>query len=161
MTGHVPDSLEFSTAGGWVSTNASGMKKNLYGNIDDMLVNVKIVTPTGVFEKPHNNSRTSSGPDILRMILGSEGNFGIITEIVLRVRPLYEARIYQSIIFPDFDHGLAFMNEMGHSGCWPASVRTVDNLQFKFGYAMKIPHKGFMKKIDQASDRFVCIQSKG
>ena len=45
MTGMQPDSIEFSTVGGWVSTNASGMKKNLYGNIDDMLINLKIVTP--------------------------------------------------------------------------------------------------------------------
>ena len=51
MTGHVPDSLEFSTAGGWVSTNASGMKKNHYGNIDDMLVNVRLVTTEGVVTK--------------------------------------------------------------------------------------------------------------
>ena len=113
MTGMVPDSLEFSTVGGWVSTNASGMKKNVYGNIDDMLINVKIVTPSGVFTKNHNCPRVSSGPDINKMILGSEGNFGIITEVILRVRPLYEARIYNSVIFPNFDHGLAFMHEMG------------------------------------------------
>jgi alkyldihydroxyacetonephosphate synthase len=81
------------------------------------------------------------------MILGSEGNFGIITDIVLRVRPIYEVRMYNSIIFPDFDHGLAFMREMGQSGCWPASIRTVDNLQFKFGYALKPAVKGWYKKL--------------
>jgi len=46
-----PDSIEFSTAGGWVSTNASGMKKNTYGNIDDMIVNIKLVTTEGVVTK--------------------------------------------------------------------------------------------------------------
>lgn len=123
------------------------MKKNVYGNIDDMLINVKVVTPSGVFTKNHNCPRVSSGPDINKMILGSEGNFGIITEVVFRIRPLFEARIYNSIIFPDFDHGLAFVHEMGQSGCWPASVRTVDNTQFQFGYAMKSPEKGFFKKV--------------
>jgi len=102
----IPDSLEFSTAGGWVSTRASGMKKNVYGNIEDMLINVKIVTPKGTFTKNHNCPRVSSGPDINQIILGSEGNFGIITEVVLRVRPLPEVRIYDSIIFPNFDYGL-------------------------------------------------------
>ncbi len=63
-TGMIPDSLEFSTAGGWVSTRASGMKKNVYGNIEDMLINVKIVTPKGTFSKKHNCPRVSSGPDI-------------------------------------------------------------------------------------------------
>lgn len=47
--GHEPDSYEFSTLGGWLSTRASGMKKNRYGNIDDIVLNLKIVTPMGVF----------------------------------------------------------------------------------------------------------------
>ena len=45
--------------------------------------------------------------------MGSEGNFGIITEVVLRIRPVPEVREFQSIIFPDFAHGLAFMKELG------------------------------------------------
>lgn len=39
LIGHEPDSVEFSTLGGWVSTRASGMKKNKYGNIDDIILN--------------------------------------------------------------------------------------------------------------------------
>lgn len=45
------DSHEFSTMGGWISTRASGMKKNMYGNIEDIILNVKIVTPAGTFQK--------------------------------------------------------------------------------------------------------------
>jgi len=37
VSGHEPDSMEFSTLGGWISTRASGMKKNTYGNIDDIV----------------------------------------------------------------------------------------------------------------------------
>lgn len=51
MMGHEPDSVEFSTLGGWISTRASGMKKNRYGNIDDIVISVKIVTPTGIFQR--------------------------------------------------------------------------------------------------------------
>lgn len=51
IIGHEPDSVEFSTLGGWVSTRASGMKKNKYGNIDDIVLNIKIVTSIGTFEK--------------------------------------------------------------------------------------------------------------
>ena len=36
-TGHEPDSMEFSSLGGWVATRASGMKKNIYGNIEDLV----------------------------------------------------------------------------------------------------------------------------
>src|SRR5690606_34842838 len=42
--GHEPDSVEFSTLGGWVATNASGMKKNRYGNIEDLVLDAKMVT---------------------------------------------------------------------------------------------------------------------
>lgn len=51
--GHEPDSIEFSSLGGWVATRASGMKKNIYGNIEDLLVHVTMVTPTGVVQKPY------------------------------------------------------------------------------------------------------------
>lgn len=47
MLGHEPDSVEFSTLGGWIATRASGMKKNRYGNIEDLLISTKIVTPMG------------------------------------------------------------------------------------------------------------------
>jgi alkyldihydroxyacetonephosphate synthase len=49
--GHEPDSIEFSTLGGWVATRASGMKKNVYGNIEDIVIRVKMVTCKGVLEK--------------------------------------------------------------------------------------------------------------
>jgi len=48
MMGHEPDSVEFSTLGGWISTRASGMKKNRYGNIEDIVVSITMVTPTGI-----------------------------------------------------------------------------------------------------------------
>ncbi len=63
-TGHEPDSVEFSTLGGWISTRASGMKKNLYGNIEDLLVNYRIVTPLGTYTKMNEWPRMSSGPDL-------------------------------------------------------------------------------------------------
>ena len=44
-SGHEPDSIEFSTLGGWISTNASGMKKHRYGNIEDIVQNITLLTP--------------------------------------------------------------------------------------------------------------------
>ena len=93
-TGHEPDSVEFSTLGGWVSTRASGMKKNCYGNIEDMTQNIKCVTPIGVIEKSKPWPRVSNGPDINHILMGMEGQFGIITEVTLRLRKLPEAREY-------------------------------------------------------------------
>ena len=45
--GHEPDSMEFSTLGGWIATRASGMRKNKYGNIEDIVVKITMVTPAG------------------------------------------------------------------------------------------------------------------
>jgi alkyldihydroxyacetonephosphate synthase len=79
--GHEPDSYEFSTLGGWVATRASGMKKNVYGNIEDILVRVKMVTVQGVLEKNVMAPRISCGPDFNQIIMGSEGLLGVITEV--------------------------------------------------------------------------------
>ena len=137
VLGHEPDSVEFSTLGGWISTRASGMKKNVYGNIEDIVINVKIVTPIGTITKSSDYPRISSGPDLNEIILGSEGNFGIITEAILRVREVPKVRRYGSIVFPDWESGYKFMYDVARSRVWPASIRLVDNIQFQFGMALK------------------------
>jgi len=129
-TGHEPDSQEFSTLGGWVSTRASGMKKNTYGNIEDMLCNLTYVTPTGTYTKTNLWPRISNGPDMHHFVMGSEGNFGIVTEVVLRVRPIPKVKIYDSLIFPNYDIGIKFMHAVSRTSCWPTSLRLVDNTQF-------------------------------
>lgn len=61
--GHEPDSWEFSTVGGWVATRASGMKKNVYGNFEELLQNAKIVTSVGVFQRAAEWPRITNGAD--------------------------------------------------------------------------------------------------
>jgi alkyldihydroxyacetonephosphate synthase len=135
--GHEPDSIEFSTLGGWISTRASGMKKNIYGNIEDILVKARLVTPTGTIEKSCEVPRMSAGPDVNQIILGSEGMFGVITEAVVRLRPIPEVKVYGSVVFPDWDSGVAFMQEIAKRRWAPSSIRLMDNLQFQFGQALK------------------------
>ena len=130
--GHEPDSLEFSSLGGWVATRASGMKKNIYGNIEDILVRVRMVTARGTVEKSCQVPRMSTGPDIHHFIMGSEGTLGVITEVSLRIRPLPECKVYGSIVFPTFDIGVACVREIAKQRCAPASIRLMDNEQFVF-----------------------------
>ncbi|KAK2149953.1 hypothetical protein LSH36_429g00019 [Paralvinella palmiformis] len=136
-TGHEPDSMEFSTIGGWVATRASGMKKNIYGNIEDLVVHIKTVTPRGVVERSCQVPRLSSGPDIHHFILGSEGTLGIVTEVTLKIRPVPPCKKYGSIVFPDFKNGVACLNEVARQRVAPASIRLMDNEQFQFGHALK------------------------
>lgn len=63
VSGHEPDSSEFSTLGGWISTRASGMKKNTYGNIEDIVQGITFVTSKGVFSRTNHWPRVSAGPD--------------------------------------------------------------------------------------------------
>lgn len=97
--GHEPDSYEFSTLGGWVATRASGMKKNVYGNIEDLVVRVRMVTPKGVLEKHVSAPRISCGPDFNHVILGSEGTLGVVTEVTLKVSGNWTLRFYGKLNF--------------------------------------------------------------
>lgn len=112
ISGHEPDSMEFSTLGGWISTRASGMKKNTYGNIEDIVQGVTFVTPRGTFRKADHWPRVSAGPDFTQLVLGHEGNLGVVTEAIIKVRPTPEVQQFDSIVFPDFEAGAKFMEEM-------------------------------------------------
>ncbi|XP_032624374.1 alkyldihydroxyacetonephosphate synthase, peroxisomal isoform X2 [Chelonoidis abingdonii] len=136
-TGHEPDSMEFSSLGGWVATRASGMKKNIYGNIEDLVVHIKMVTPRGVIEKNCQVPRMSTGPDIHHFIMGSEGTLGVVTEVTIKIRPIPEYKKYGSVVFPNFERGVACLREIAKQRCAPASIRLVDNAQFQFGHALK------------------------
>lgn len=135
--GHEPDSLEFSSLGGWVATRASGMKKNVYGNIEDLVVHLRMVTPMGTVEKNCEVPRMSSGPDVHHFILGSEGTLGVVTEVTIKIRPLPECRRYGSLVFPTFEDGVACLREVAKRRCAPASIRLMDNEQFQFGLCLK------------------------
>lgn len=135
--GHEPDSVEFSTLGGWIATNASGMKKNRYGNIEDIVLDITVVTADGVIERKGLNPRESIGVDHRALLFGSEGNFGIITSAVVKLFPQPESVVHGSVLFPDFDSGYRFMRDITAEGVIPASVRLVDNLQFQLSQALK------------------------
>lgn len=136
-TGHEPDSIELSTVGGWVATNASGMKKNRYGNIEQIVENITMVTPQGVIENVQSQPRTSLGMSIQQLLFGSEGNLGLITKVVMRIHQLPEVTKYDSIVFPDMETGVDFLYALTQKGVLPASIRLLDNVQFRFGSALK------------------------
>jgi alkyldihydroxyacetonephosphate synthase len=143
--GHEPDSVEFSTLGGWIATNASGMKKNRYGNIEDLVLDVTVLSTAGRLERAHSVPRESIGLDPRQWIIGSEGSLGIITSAVVKLFPLPAERRYGSLLFHSFDEGFAFVYELAQTEQPPASVRLVDNLQFQFGQALKPAAKGAAK----------------
>ena len=157
VLGHEPDSIEFSTLGGWIATRASGMRKNKYGNIEDIVIGLKCVTPAGTLEKSCAVPRISTGPDVHEMILGSEGTLGVVTEAIVRLRPAPEQTVYGSMIFPNFAQGVACLHEIAIKRCAPVSIRLVDNEQFQFGLSLKPPSEDWkadvISKIQKVSER--------
>jgi alkyldihydroxyacetonephosphate synthase len=93
--------------------------------------------------------------------MGHEGNFGVITEAVLRVRPLPEIKEYSSIVFPDFEIGIKFMDDIARNRCWPASIRVVDNNQFKASQALKEGNTSFTKNLVEHLKMFYVLKIKG
>jgi alkyldihydroxyacetonephosphate synthase len=158
--GHEPDSVEFSTLGGWIATNASGMKKNKYGNIEDIVLDIAVATADGRLERLNQAPRESVGSDLRRLIFGSEGTLGIITSAVVKLFPLPEMQEYGSVLFPTFEDGFGFMQEMTRTSTPPASVRLVDNLQFQFGLALK-PASSGLKVLKSNVEKFFVTRIKG
>lgn len=161
--GHEPDSIEFSTLGGWIATNASGMKKNKYGNIEDIVLDLNVVSPLGVVQRYAMGPREATGIDPRRWMFGSEGNLGIITNAIVKIFPIPEKKVYGSIIFPNFEKGIAFMYELSNETSWPASVRLVDNRQFQLSMALKPadPDESVWQKRKSKFQKLLVTEIKG
>jgi alkyldihydroxyacetonephosphate synthase len=161
--GMEPDSMEFSTLGGWIATRASGMKRARYGNIEDMVVEVRVATPEGILWQHHGETtstgesssafgRVSTNSWLPGLILGSEGCLGVVVAAVVRVRPLPEVVEYQSIVFPCWEQGASFMQSVAKlpAALRPASCRLMDKKQLQLASALKDdPSKGHLRKVVQ------------
>lgn len=160
--GHEPDSIEFSTMGGWIATHSSGMKKNRYGNIEDIVLDVKVVMANGEVRRKNNVPfpRESVTLDFKRLLFGSEGNLGIILSATCRIRPLPELKIYGSIIFPSYEVGQLALRELDRQESVPASLRLFDNLQFQLSQVLK-PDKSALGKLKSATEKFIVLNLLG
>ncbi len=122
---HFPQSFQFSTLGGWVATRAGGHFATLYTHIDDLVESVRALTPSGTWESRRlPGSGAGVSPD--RMLIGSEGTLGIITEAWVRVRPRPRFRASAPVRFADFAAGATAVRALSQSGLYPANCRLID-----------------------------------
>lgn len=122
---HFPQSFELSTLGGWIATRAGGHYATLHTHIDDFVEAVRMVSPSGVLETRRVPS-SGAGPSAERMVLGSEGAFGIVTEAWIRVQPKPRWRASASVRFTRFEDGVAAARTLAQSGLYPANCRLLD-----------------------------------
>ncbi|CAG9812258.1 unnamed protein product [Chironomus riparius] len=154
--GHEPDSIELSTLGGWVATRSSGMKQQTYGNIEDIVEKITLVTSIGVLEKDFLAPRVSIGPDFHQIILGSEGTLGVITKVVVKVHKKPDVRRFGSIVFPDFEHGVKFMHEVSKWPTKPSSLRLVDNCHIQIGMTFE-NHPSYLSGLISAVKQYFLL----
>jgi alkyldihydroxyacetonephosphate synthase len=122
---HFPQSFEFSTLGGWIATRSGGHFATLYTHIDDLVESVRALSPAGVWESRRvPGSGAGVSPD--RMLIGSEGILGLITEAWVRVRPRPQRRASAAVIFDDFASGVVASRALSQSGLHPSNCRLID-----------------------------------
>ncbi len=122
---HYPQSFEFSTLGGWIATRAGGHFATLYTHIDDLVESVRVVTPSGVLAT-RRLPASGAGPSPERLVLGSEGSLGIITEAWMRVQERPRWRASASLSFARFEAAVDCARRLAQSGLFPSNCRVLD-----------------------------------
>ncbi|MEI6620533.1 MAG: FAD-binding oxidoreductase [Actinomycetes bacterium] len=109
--GHFPQSWERASIGGYVATRSAGQNSAGYGRSNDMVERLRVATPRGEFRLGRAPG-SAAGPDLRQLFIGSEGAFGIVTEVTLRIRRNPAVKRYEGVIFPTYEAGLGAMREM-------------------------------------------------
>jgi alkyldihydroxyacetonephosphate synthase len=122
---HYPQSFQFSTLGGWVATRAGGHYATGATHIDDMVESTRTVTPAGVLQT-RRLPASGAGPAPDRLIIGSEGTCGVITEAWMRLQTRPKFRASASVIFATMERAVQCVRLLVQSGLNPTNCRLLD-----------------------------------
>lgn len=126
--GHFPQSFEFASIGGFAATRSSGQSSAGYGRFDALVVGLRAATPSGELALG-SAPASAAGPDLRQLLLGSEGAFGVLTEITVRVRRLPAEKVYEGWRWPSFETGTAAMRTLAQAGLLPTVLRLSDEAE--------------------------------
>jgi alkyldihydroxyacetonephosphate synthase len=122
---HYPQSFELSTLGGWIATRAGGHFATLHTHIDDFVESVRAITPTGDWGS-RRLPASGAGPSPDRMLIGSEGILGVITEAWVRVQEPPAFRDSAAVLFEGFERGAEAVRALAQSRLFPSNCRLLD-----------------------------------
>jgi alkyldihydroxyacetonephosphate synthase len=125
---HYPQSFEFSTLGGWLATRSGGHYATNHTHIDDFVESIRAVTPQGIWES-RRLPGSGAGPSPDRMLLGSEGILGVITEAWMRLQDRPTFRASATARFDDFFRGANAARALSQTGLYPANCRLLDPVE--------------------------------
>lgn len=126
--GHFPQSFEYATIGGFAATRSSGQDSAGYGRFNDMVRGLRVVTPVGTLDLGRA-PESAAGPDLRQLLIGSEGTFGVITRVRLRVHRVPEAVRYEAWSFPDFASGAAALRAVTQTATGATVLRLSDEVE--------------------------------
>jgi alkyldihydroxyacetonephosphate synthase len=126
---HYPQSFEYATLGGWIATRAGGHFATGETHIDDLVESVRALTPAGEWQS-RRLPGSGAGPSPDRMLIGSEGTLGVITEAWMRVRPRPVFKASATVEFPDFPAAATgAVRAIAQSRLGPSNCRLIDPLE--------------------------------
>jgi alkyldihydroxyacetonephosphate synthase len=134
-TGHYPQSIDLAQVGGLVATRSSGQFSTRYGSIEDLVAGLEAVLPDGHVVRIVGQPRRAVGPDLRQLWIGSEGAFGVITEVTLKVVPVPPERWLHAYGVDSMRAGLDVIRGVMRDGWRPAVVRLHDATEAHESYA--------------------------
>ncbi len=125
---HFPQSFEFSTLGGWIATRSGGHYATLFTHIDEFVQSIRMVTPQGIMQS-RRLPGSGAGPSEERLMTGSEGIFGIITEAWVRLQHIPTYKMAQTISFNEWSNAVKACRSLAQSGLNPTNARLIDRVE--------------------------------
>lgn len=126
MLPHYPASVDLATVGGYVAARGSGVLSTRYGKIEDLVLSLRVATPTGELVDTLPVPRHAVGPELTQLFVGSEGTLGVITRATLQLAPLPAARRFEAVSFRSVPDGIAAVRSCLAHGLRPSVVRMYD-----------------------------------
>ncbi|WP_424190405.1 FAD-binding oxidoreductase [Actinokineospora sp. G85] len=133
--GHFPQSYERATLGGFAATRSSGQASAGYGRFEDMVEGVRVATPRGEWRLGVAPA-SAAGPDLRQVVVGSEGLFGVITEVTLRVRPRPKVSRYEGFVLDGWEAGADAVRALTQEGVRGAVTRLSDPTETEVGFTL-------------------------
>jgi alkyldihydroxyacetonephosphate synthase len=132
--GHVPQSFERATIGGYAATRSAGQLSTGWGRFDALVERLRVATPSGDLDVGRAPG-SAAGPDLRQLVLGSEGAFGIVTSVTVRVRPVPEVRRHEGWRVADLATGVDVLRTLAQRGPKPDLARLSDEVETAMGVA--------------------------
>jgi alkyldihydroxyacetonephosphate synthase len=138
VLGHYPQSFEYATIGGFAATRSAGQASSGYGRFDALVSSIRLIAPAGslsTLATPH----TAAGPALREVIVGSEGAFGVIPDVTVRVRPAPRQRRYEAWMAESFEAGAEVVRALAQGPGLPDVIRVSDEEETEVSLSLSGP----------------------